>query len=333
VIGIAAAVLTLAVVWVLFVPAADWLANHDVSSAKGSLLATARDAARGRLLTLGAGLFAAGALLFTALTFNLSRRTFQQAEQGQVTDRYTKAIDQLGSDRLDVRIGGIYALERIARDSPRDHPTVMEVLTAFIRDPHHEQRPRTDVEPETPMRRPHADVQAAITVIGRRNRKGDIQRIDLSGAYLKDVTLSGDFSDAFLPDVNLSGGGLAEHGRLHGAFLLSANLTDGFFVGSDLVGVTLSRADLTGAHMNGVHLEGADLADVTFTGTELVGAHLKGANLLGRGVTDLTAAYLTYADLTDAVLSENSPVPDGWQRDDASGRLRRADQDPGAIGS
>ena len=46
-----------------------------------------------------------------------------------MTDRYTKAIEQLGPDKgLDVRIGGIYALERIARDSPRDHPTIMEVL-------------------------------------------------------------------------------------------------------------------------------------------------------------------------------------------------------------
>jgi len=44
-------------------------------------------------------------------------RTFELTEQGQVTDRYTKAIEQLGSDKLDVRIGGIYALERIARDS------------------------------------------------------------------------------------------------------------------------------------------------------------------------------------------------------------------------
>ena len=51
-----------------------------------------------------------------------------------MTDRYTKAIEQLGSDKLDVRIGGIYALERVARDSARDHPTVMEVLTAFIRE-------------------------------------------------------------------------------------------------------------------------------------------------------------------------------------------------------
>ena len=110
--GAAAAVLALAVAWVLFVPAADWLAHHDAGSARGQLHETAVDNARGRLLTLGAGLFAAGALVFTARNFTLSR-------EGQVTDRYTRAIEQLGSDKLDVRIGGIYALERVARDSPK----------------------------------------------------------------------------------------------------------------------------------------------------------------------------------------------------------------------
>ena len=132
--GIAVVVLALAIVWALFVPVADWLAHHDVGSVKGSLHETAVDNARGRLLTLGAGLFAAGALVFTARNFTLSR-------EGQVTDRYTKAIEQLGSDKLDVRIGGIYALERVARDSARDHPTVMEVLTAFIREHSREQWP------------------------------------------------------------------------------------------------------------------------------------------------------------------------------------------------
>jgi len=51
-----------------------------------------------------------------------------------VTDRFIKAIEQLGSKELDARIGGIYALERVARDSEKDHRTVMEVLTAFIRE-------------------------------------------------------------------------------------------------------------------------------------------------------------------------------------------------------
>jgi len=128
----------------------DVLARHDIGNVTGPLrvlrLQQARDAARGRLLTLGAGLFAAGALIFTARnslfaqrTAQATQRTVQLTEQGQVTDRYTKAIEQLGSDKLDVRIGGIYALELVALDSPRDHPNVMEVLAAFIRG--HSSRP------------------------------------------------------------------------------------------------------------------------------------------------------------------------------------------------
>jgi len=114
--GIAAVVLWLAIAWAMFVPVADWLARHDVGSINGPLHETALDNARGRLLTPAAGVAAAGALVFTALNFNLlrrnsektdewQRRTHELAEQGRVTDRYTKAIEQLGSDKLDVRIG------------------------------------------------------------------------------------------------------------------------------------------------------------------------------------------------------------------------------------
>ncbi len=121
--------------WALFVPAADWLARHDIGDASGVSLETARNNARGNLLALAAGVAGFGALLFTARNFGLQRRTLALAEegqqraqetqrrtlelteQGQVTERYTKAIEQLGSDKLDIRIGGIYALERIARDS------------------------------------------------------------------------------------------------------------------------------------------------------------------------------------------------------------------------
>jgi type II secretory pathway component PulM len=148
--GIAAIVLVLVIVWVLFVPAADGLAHHDVGSARGSLHESALDNARGRLLTLGAGLLAAAALLFTALNFNLlrgasektdewQRRNYEQTEQGQVTDRYTKAIEQLGSSTIDVTLGGIHALERIARDSPET-----TLLFVFI-----VMRPRTLTPPVT----------------------------------------------------------------------------------------------------------------------------------------------------------------------------------------
>jgi Pentapeptide repeats (8 copies) len=56
------------------------------------------------------------------------------AEAKQVTERFSKAVEMLGNeDSLHVRLGGIYALERIARDSDDDYWQVMEVLTAFVR--------------------------------------------------------------------------------------------------------------------------------------------------------------------------------------------------------
>ena len=210
--GIAVVVLALAIVWALFVPVADWLAHHDVGSVTGSLHETALDNARGRLLTLGAGLFAAGALVFTARNFTLSR-------EGQVTDRYTKAIEQLGSDKLDVRIGGIYALERVARDSARDHPTVMEVLTAFIREHSHEQWPPTSSpDGREPERSTRPDVQAAVTVVGRRDARQDIRahrphrRVTSRRGPHRRVPRRRDLTGADLTGANLTGANLAARG-------------------------------------------------------------------------------------------------------------------------
>lgn len=94
-----------------------------------------------------------------------------------MTDRYTRAIEQIGSDKsLPVRIGGIYALERVARDSPRDQPTVMEVLAAFIREHSGEQWQRAEAAAEPPERTTRPDVQAAIAVIGREPSKTAVRR-------------------------------------------------------------------------------------------------------------------------------------------------------------
>jgi hypothetical protein len=77
--GIAAAALALALVWALFVPVANWLAHHDVGPATGPLHEMALDNVGGRLLTLGAVLVAAAALVFTALNFSLLRRNSDTA--------------------------------------------------------------------------------------------------------------------------------------------------------------------------------------------------------------------------------------------------------------
>jgi Pentapeptide repeats (8 copies) len=243
--GIAVVVLGLAVTWVLFVPTADWLAHHDVGSATGSLHETAVDNARGRLLTLGAGLFAAGALVFTARNFALSRA-------GQVTDRYTRAIEQLGSDKLDVRIGSIYALERVAHDSDRDHPTVMEVLTAFIREHSREQWPTPGSDGVEPARSTRPDVQAALTVVGRRVAARDIRPIELRGAVL---------TAADLTNANLAS-----------AVLASAVLTNAYLADVDLTGANLYLADLGGAILTGADFTGALLTGADFGSANLIGA-------------------------------------------------------------
>ena len=243
------------------------------------------------MLTLGAGLFAAGALLFTARNSAVSRRTFELTEQGQVTDRYTKAIEQLGSDKFSVCIGGIYALELLARDSARDHPTVMEVLTAFIREHPNEQRPPSD--PADVQEIP-ADVHAAVTVVVRRDAKRDIRQIDLLDANLLDANLL---------DANLRAAELA------GATLAGAKLA-----GPDLAHATLAGATLGGATLRGADLRAADLTAANLTSATLADADLRGATLAG--------ANLRGADLTGARWPGDTPVPEGWNLDTRSGRRR-----------
>ena len=292
--------------WALFVPVADWLAHHDVGSVKGSLHETAVDNARGRLLTLGAGLLAAAALVFTALNFNLlrsnseqtdqwQRRTYELTEQGQVTDRYTKAVEQLGSEKLDVRIGSIYALERVARDSPRDHPTVVEVLAAFIREHSREQwpLPKSD-DDQVPERMTRPDVQAALTVIGRRDPSRDVRPTDLSDACLIRAYLNGANLDrTALPRANLTNANLTS-ATLRDAKLTAANVAGARLPEADLARADLTNADFTRADLSGANLVGANLRFASFGGANLRSANLEHA--------DLTSADLEHADLTSADL-------------------------------
>ncbi|MFD0476505.1 hypothetical protein ACFQ0B_55965 [Nonomuraea thailandensis] len=74
--------------------------------------------ARHILLQAATGLVVVGGLVFTGAGLVYTSRTLAVSEQGQITDRYTKAAEQLGSDKRDVRLAGIYALQRLATDSP-----------------------------------------------------------------------------------------------------------------------------------------------------------------------------------------------------------------------
>ena len=281
IVAVAAAAIITAFAW----PITDLIAAHDVAQITAPLravhLETARDAARGRLLQLGAGLFAVAALVYTARNFTLSR-------EGQVTDRYTKAIEQLGSNTIDVRIGGIYALERIAHDSAKDHPTVMEVLSAFVREHSREHWEPPWTRPDAPSRSTRPDVQAAITVIGRRISARDRRIIDLTSA---------DLSFANLNDANLARASLGDV-NFYCASLGGTDLTHASLMSADLTGAMLRKAKLTNAHLNFATLDDGLLK----------------------------AADLTGADLRYAQYPLEEKVPKGWVRA-PDGKLNRAPAD------
>ena len=251
-----------------------------------------------------------GTVIVAVVGFKNTRAATKEALEttraGQLADRYTRAIDQLGSTTVDVTIGGIYALERIALDSPEDyHSTVMEVLAACIREnsekPLQEPAPAAGTpEPAGPERVIRPDIQAAMTVIARRDAGRDHRRINLRWAHLPDA----DLPSARLSGANLSGANLS------GANLTGANLTGANLIREDRPDESfpyytdLSGADLRQANLRGANLNGADLHDADLRGTHLHGADLRGA------------------DLSGARWSER-PVPLGWQRDAGSGRLLR----------
>jgi hypothetical protein len=270
-----------------------------------------------------AGLIGVGALL----TFWLNSRVYRLTQQGQLTDRYTKAIEQLGAAKLDVRLGGIYALERIAVDSQRDHPTVVEVLGAFVREAsqrHGTPPPKptmTDEETERPDAttpgtdgepRPATDVQAALSVLGRLPQRPKVSRGDLTGAQIVGARLDGaNLSGAALNRANLSGAAL-DDANLSGAALNGANLSGARLNRANLSGAWLPRADLSGAQFAWANLSSAHLLRADLSGAGLQGTNLSRATLYG---VDLRQAQeLMQPQLDVALGNAETQLPDGRVR-------------------
>ncbi|MEH2261428.1 hypothetical protein [Nostoc sp.] len=98
-------------------------------------------------------------------------RNAASAQDKQITERFAKAIEQLGNEKIEVRLGAIYTLERIAKDSKDDHWTIMEVLTAFVRE-NASLKPQEEVKKGEVLKLRTA-IRTVITVIERRYREND----------------------------------------------------------------------------------------------------------------------------------------------------------------
>jgi Pentapeptide repeats (8 copies) len=227
------------------------------------------------LLQAVAGVAVIAAVAATWVQLDTDRRQLRQqlevAGQERAGERFAQALDQLGSEQLDVRLGGIYGLERIAArgagaataaagayrppgssttagDPPtpawwaaQDRVQVFEILSAYVRTTSH----RPSVGPQgagAALQISQPDVHAAAVALARR------------------TVLAGD------PPLDLTGS-LLPAARLGWARLAGADLR-----GADLRATSLQHAELAGAH-----LEQALLCGTQFQGADLSGAHLAGA--------------------------------------------------------
>jgi uncharacterized protein YjbI with pentapeptide repeats len=263
--------------------------------------------------------------------------------QRRITESFIKATEQLGSDKIEVRLGGIFTLERISKESPVDYWPVMETLSAFVRE-----RPRTSdrradedsIFSDKPgmTRQCPTDLQSALTVIGRRHEKSreherergrhidlsyaNLQGAELMKAHLEYADLAGaHLEEANLFEVNLDGANLygarLDRAQMAGAVLEEANLNYASLQGAMLLGAKLNLVMIFKSHFEGANLAHSHLQGVNFFETYLEGASFRGAHIeradfslahLGHGLKDFEFAR---GDAS-TVLPGGMQRPEGW---------------------
>ena len=266
-------------------------------------------------ITLGG--LVAGTLYISWRRVAAAERTVEIAREGQITERFTRAIDQLGSAKVPIRLGGAYALERIARDSGEDRWPVMQVLMDCI-----PRRLRWDLEmavqedPYEQLEQPVTpDKQAILAILGRLNARNEepeeklnLRRTDLRGADLREVNFQG----AILVEARLEGI-LLNRINLRKSDLRRSDFRCAVLFDADLQQADLGHADFRGADLTNADLRSADLTGanfqwgpLTFGSAGILGSTrenpnrrtlLKNADL--RGAT-LKHAHFEGADLTNA---------------------------------
>jgi Pentapeptide repeats (8 copies) len=246
-------------------------------------------------------------------------RTLQLTEQGQITERFTRAVEQLGAREgdekiMEMRIGGIYALERISRESHEDYWPIMELFSSYVRE-HAVHQPTRDSEAEDleaedsdedepSIEEPrfshkHPDIQAIMTVIGRRSlsyreepRRIVLNHTDLSWTWLFEANLAGVFLwEAHAPWIN------ADSANFEQAILRFANLAHSLFINANFTNANLTHANLERSNLTRANLAGAKLES-----TNLAGANLTGALGLRQGQIDVADG------------DQSTRLPDGFTR-------------------
>jgi uncharacterized protein YjbI with pentapeptide repeats len=252
---------------------------------------------RATLAQILGGAFVLAGLYFTWQNLLVSK-------EAQITDRFTKSIELLGSKEQDIRLGGIYSLERIANDSPKDYWTIIEILTSFVREK--SKLKKTEKYREKPIY--SVEIQAILNILGRRNTQRDAGReIDLSNSDLSGFTipLDSDFSRAVfrnsvlkktrLQAVTLTYADFSD-ADLTEASLNKARLQNTIFNNACLNCATVKYANLDKAKLDSSFVHDADFRESSLKQACFDKAHLQGARF---NKTVLDKSTFTDADFHD----------------------------------
>ncbi|MBZ6260734.1 pentapeptide repeat-containing protein [Streptomyces olivaceus] len=333
----------MAVLGTVFVVLPGLVVDHDLAGAGVAAqdrLKAVNDV-RTTLLQLLGGLVVLFGAYATWRQLRVSQDGLRATQEGYVTDRFSRAVDQLGSDKLDVRIGGLHALWRIAEQSARDREAVISIQAAYLRThlpwpPTGREAPAADVPINdiAPLETRAADAQVALTALGVLCRHREQSWVNLSITDLRRADCDG----LWFPEVNF------DHACMEAAGLYRANLTQTSLVSvnlrhADLATAVLRRARCVLADLRAAKLVETDLRDADFTETDLREANLRKAAAHGavfhradlrmadlRG-TDLSTADLAEARLDGALASERTRWPAGFDHT-AAGVVDAADPGP-----
>ena len=244
---------------------------------------------RASLGDLSLAVFACLSGLGAVFGFYTSILRTETQEQGLVTDRINKAVEGLGKSTdagepiIEVRLGALYALERIAKDSFRDHVQIIEILCTYI---HHNSPFSSE------LKNPRKDMQAAATIIGRRAKWPNGKK-RIKTEYLIYVGYRIDLAKC----------------DLRGAILVSGYLRGMYFVGANMKGANLSSADATRAIFNDTDLRGAGFQNTKLEGTNFFNANMQDARLPSANLhnavirdTNLINADLHFTNMSKAHL-------------------------------
>ncbi|MFJ7251981.1 pentapeptide repeat-containing protein [Streptomyces sp. NPDC098085] len=275
--------------------------SKDLQPADG-IIATG---VRTGIVAAGAAIVAAFGLYYTDQNFRHTRERDRESadisRESQVTERYVEAIKLLASTTMTERLGGIYSLERIMRDSEKDHWTVVEVLASFIREhASHSSKIEREFSLDTPDEAPPQHVQAALSVLARRPRRDEEFHVDLSYTDLRGAHLAGGNCGGFQFRHCRLGGAHFEGANLRKAFFWGASLSEAYLIGVDghqagLVHCNLANTMLGNSNLRAAFLHNSNARSTSFRGCDLTDANLHGTDLRG-------------ADFSNAVLNFRPPL-------------------------